>query len=159
MDWIVIDGVKPYDGRYEFDFGDDTFTIREWGWIRRFADYRPLTFGEGIVNGDAELFGVLAAIALHRAGRIDTGDVDTFYGRLLDSRLGPNITVELGDQEPQETGGADPPPPGSSNGSSSSSGDGSTTSSETSPRSPDDQKPAGTPDSDSSASDRPSLVS
>ena len=41
MDYLTIEGVAPYDGRYEFDLRDRPFTVREWGWIKRHSGYLP----------------------------------------------------------------------------------------------------------------------
>ena len=35
--WLRLDGVKPYDGRYELDLDGQPLTRREWGWIKRNA--------------------------------------------------------------------------------------------------------------------------
>ena len=55
MDWIVIDGAPPYDGRYMFDLAGQELTTREWGWIKRLSGYLPLTLDEGFKGGDPEL--------------------------------------------------------------------------------------------------------
>ena len=67
MDYIVIEGVRPYDGRYEFDLEGRELTTREWGWIKRLSGYLPLTIEEGLT--DPELITVFACIALRRAGQ------------------------------------------------------------------------------------------
>jgi len=152
VEYIVITDIKPYDGRYELDLSDDSYTVREWGWIRRLADYRPVTYGDGLRAADAELFAVLAVIAMRRAGRIETADVEPVHGRLLDAGFGSNIALEVGDQEAAEEADASPPDR-SSTGNASSSGDGSTTSSEISASSDGDPRQDGTAGSDSSASD------
>ena len=46
MDWLTIKGVPPWDGRYEFDLEDRELTTREWGWIKRWSGYLPLTVAE-----------------------------------------------------------------------------------------------------------------
>jgi hypothetical protein len=130
MDWIVIDGVQPWDGRYEFDLDRQPFTTREWGWIRRTTGYMPLTVEEGLRGADPELFTVWAVIALRRAGRINAEEVTGTYERLLDAPFGAAITFEGGTEAD-----AGPPPGGPGEGSSSNgatSGPGSSTSSETS---------------------------
>ena len=73
MDYIVVEGVRPYDGRYEFDIAGQELTTREWGWIKRLSGYLPLTVEEGF--SDPELVTVFAAIALRRAGKITVQEV------------------------------------------------------------------------------------
>ena len=123
MDWLVIDGVKPWDGRYEFDLTDG-FTTREWGWVKRYSGYMPLTVDEGFAGGDPELFATFAAIALRRAG-IEAEDVEDVYDRFADAPFGSAIRLE-GDPVEADAG----PPPPSSNGNTDSSGAASTTSSD-----------------------------
>ena len=61
--------VKPYDGRYELVLPYE-FTQREWGWAKRLAGYLPGNVDEGLDGYDAELIGVMALVALYRAGKI-----------------------------------------------------------------------------------------
>jgi hypothetical protein len=150
MDWIVIDGVKPYDGRYQLDASLD-FSTREWGWIKRLAGYLPLNVEEAFTGGDPELFAVLALVALHRAGKVEARDVPGLYDRMLDSPFWTTIRFESdGDTVLAEEADADSPPPGSSTGNAGSSGAESTPSSETSPSR---QNGSGSPGSDSSVYD------
>lgn len=138
MDWLVIEGVSPYDGRYPFDVGDDAeLTRREWQWIKRLSGYMPLTIEEGLQGGDPDLFTVFALIALRRAGKIETADVQAVFERFLDTAAGTTIRLEPGTAaaESEENDAVDPPA-GSSTGNDASSGDGSTTSSATSPGRP-----------------------
>lgn len=134
MNWIVVEGVKPWDGRYELDLVDLELTTREWGWIKRLSGYMPLTVDQGFKGGDAELFAVFAAIALRRAGRVDTRDVPDVFDRLVDAPFGTTIRLESDSAEDEAEDDADPP--GSSTGNTPSSGDGSPTSSETSAHPP-----------------------
>jgi hypothetical protein len=146
MDWVVVEGVKPWDGRYMFDVENHELTTREWGWIKRFSGYLPLTLEEGWRGRDPELFAAFAVIALHRAGRIDRNGAADVFDRIADNPFGTTIRIDTDeDQEEADAG----PPAGSSNGKQSSSGAGSTASSETSPGS---RNSSGTPDSAISAS-------
>ena len=70
MDWLILEQVPPYDGRYEWDLEGRELTTREWGWIKRLAGYLPLNIEDGL--GDPELIAVFAAIALRRAGKVET---------------------------------------------------------------------------------------
>ena len=81
MDYIHIEGVPPYDGRYEFDLRDGAFTVREWGWIKRHSGYLPLTLWDGLQGSDAELLAVMALIAMVRAGKVDRDDVPDVWER------------------------------------------------------------------------------
>jgi hypothetical protein len=128
MDYIVIAGVKPYDGRYELDLEGSGFTTREWGFIKRLSGYLPLTITDGLKGGDAELFSVFAVIALRRAGKIEQADVQGVFDRIADADFGSAVTLET-DQTDQEEEADAGPPPASSTGNGSSSGTGGRTSS------------------------------
>jgi len=150
VDWIVIDGVRPYDGRYDFDIAEVELTTREWGWIKRFSGYLPLTIEDGFRGADAELYAALAAIALRRAGRIDNRGVPDVIERLVDAPYGTAIRLETDEvDEDGDEVAADPDPPESLAVKPNSSGTDLTTSSETSAKTPDDY---GTPDSATSVS-------
>jgi hypothetical protein len=131
MDEIVIEGVRPWDGRYPFDLAHE-LTTREWGWIKRLAGYLPLSIEKGLSEADPELFCVFAVIAMVRAGKIGNADVTEIYERLVDAPFGSAIIfdTDAAAEEPIDD------PLASSNGSASSSGDGSRPSSETSPAIP-----------------------
>ena len=131
MDWVVIEGFKPYDGRYPLDNSIE-FTNNEWRWIKRLAGYMPLTVEEGFDGGDSELFTVLALIALRRAGKIGTDDVTPLFERMGDVPTWSTIRLES-DQPPAEREPGDAGPPDrSSSVKSDSNGDDSPGSSETS---------------------------
>ena len=128
MDYIVIEGVRPYDGRYEFDLAGQELTTREWGWIKRLSGYLPLTVEEGL--SDPELIVVFAAIALRRAGKVEPRDVPQVFERLSDAPFGSAITMETDVAEEVEEKS---PPPESSNSSDATSGPASSPSSATLP--------------------------
>jgi hypothetical protein len=67
---IVIQGVKPYDGEYEFD-AERALNAREWRWIKKISGYLPVTIEDGFTGRDPDLFVALAAIAMCRDGKID----------------------------------------------------------------------------------------
>lgn len=123
MDWFVIEGAPPWDGRYDLDAEQAPLTIREWQWIRTHSGYLPLTAVDGFAGHDPALFAVLALIAIRRAGRISTDEVDDMYTRFLDE---PRLRVTLNSDEVAD---ADPSR-GKTNGNTSSSGDASTARSE-----------------------------
>jgi hypothetical protein len=127
VDYIVISGVAPWDGRYEFDLENRELTTREWGFIKRLAGYLPLDIDNGLAKADPELFCVFALIALRRAGKVEARDVPSIYERLTDAPFGSTITLEAATVEEDDAG----PPEPSSNGSESSSGESSSDSSET----------------------------
>lgn len=148
MDWIVIENVKPYDGRYAFDVPNFDPTMREWGWIKRLSGYMPLTLDVGLAGGDAELIVVLAVIAMHRNGKITAADVEHVHGRFLDVEFGSAIRLELGADDDAE----DPTqafPEKNAPASAPTFGDASTTSSE---ESVPHLRPTGTHGSDISGS-------
>ena len=135
MDFIVVEGVRPYDGRYEFDLAGQELTTREWGWIKRLSGYLPLTVEEGL--SDPELIVVFAAIALRRAGKVEPKDVPATFERLSDAPFGAAITMETDQSEEveEETAKRNPPPP-SSTSSDATSGLASSPSSATLPAPP-----------------------
>lgn len=137
MDHIVIENLRPYDGRYEMDLG--RFTTREYGWIRRLSDYTPTTVAEALFQKvDPELWSVVAVIMLRRAGKIEAEGVGRLYERLLDETFTDVIRIEWGEEVVAEVDD-DADPTGSSNGRPTSSGADSSASSETSTG--DDPKP------------------
>lgn len=66
---IVVSGVPPYDGEYEFD-EDRVFSALEWRWLKRIGGYKPATISEGLDDNDPELICILTVISMHRAGAI-----------------------------------------------------------------------------------------
>jgi hypothetical protein len=144
MDTIVISGVKPYDGRYEFELGDE-LTTREWGWIKRLSGYLPSTLDSNS-SDDPELVCVFAVIALHRVGRITRDEVPSVFDKLIDAPYGSTLTLEVGESDGDDDAS---PPALSSNGSESTFGPDSVTSSDQSTETPPDY---GTRDSDTSLS-------
>ena len=120
MNYLVIEGIKPWDGRYEFDIENEEPTTREWSWIKRFSGYLPLTIQQGLEGGDPELFCAFAVIALRRADKVEPGDVQQLYDRLADAPFGATIRLEADQAETVEDDAS--PPATSSNGSWSTSG-------------------------------------
>lgn len=143
MEYIRLEGLAPWDGRYELNLADE-FTTREWGWLKRHSGYMPLTIVQGLEGADPELFSVFAAIALYRAGKLNQAEVAGFVERCQDVGFGTRIVFESDEQE-DDAG----PPAVSSSESSTISGDASQTSSE---RSGNGQNPTGIPASASSPS-------
>lgn len=114
MDWIVVEGVKPYDGRYEFDMDGRPFTTREWGWIKRLSGYLPLTIAEGFDGADPELFTAFAVIAMRRADKITPREVPDVFERIADAPFDVAIKLETdAASESDEGDDASPPPPSS----------------------------------------------
>lgn len=128
MDHLVIENLRPYNGRYEMDLG--SFTTREYGWIRRLAGYAPRDVAEALFQTvDPELWSVVAVIVLRRSGKIEVAAVERIYERLLDESFTDVIRVEWGvDVEREGEDAADPT--GSSIENSISSGPDSKTKSE-----------------------------
>ena len=127
MDYIVIEGVPPYDGRWEFDLEGRELTTREWGWVKRLSGYLPLTIDEGL--SDPELIVVFACVALRRASKVEIKDVPAVFEQLSDAPFGSAITMEtdVAEKEAEESH----PPPSSSSESDDSSGAASSPNSET----------------------------
>jgi hypothetical protein len=153
MDHLVIEGFRPYDGRYELggNLGDfyASLTAREWGWIKRYSGTRPPAFFDELRQVDAELIAVLAVIVLRRGGKVDADAIPDLYDRIADKPrlLDGVITFEFS-PIPDEDADASPPA-GSSGGSTSGPG----TNGKTSSASSDGTPPAtGTPASDTSVS-------
>lgn len=139
MDWLVVEGIRPWDGRYEFDVAERPWTTREWGWIKRLTGYLPLTLQDGWSGGDPELFAVFAVIALRRAGKIDAADAAATFERIADAQFG-TIRFEAGAPDGEDDAR---PPPARQNGNTSTSGGSSPTSSgRSAPTHPDTGIPA-----------------
>ena len=117
MDYILIEGIRPYDGRWEFDLEGRELTTREWGWIKRLSGYLPLTIEEGL--SDPELIVAFAVIALRRAGKVEpkrrSGQA---FERLSDAPFGAAITMET-DVEKEEVEVSPPPESSTSSGGTS----------------------------------------
>jgi hypothetical protein len=141
-DFVTLNGVPPYDGRYPLDLEGQPLTTTEWGWVKRRAGYLPLTL-TAEAFADPELIAVLAAIAVRRAGTVDDRDIETLLNRLFAAPFGDTITMESDDQ-----GDADPPPR-NSDAKPSSDGAGSTNGSDSSVTPP---QPTGSRASDTSPS-------
>jgi hypothetical protein len=131
MDTVTLAGLKPFDGSYEIDLAAQPITQREWGWVKRYAD--------------PQMVGVLAMMALHRNGKVETRDVPGLWERLEDAPFGATVTYEPGPVEDD----ADPPPP-SSDARPSSNGADTSKSSETQEQPP---SRTGPPPSATSGSD------
>jgi hypothetical protein len=118
-DQIVIEGVPPYDGVYDWDLDRQELTTREWGWVKRLAGYLPLDLGDPAKWGDPEVLVCFAAIALRRAGRVEARDVPQVFERLADAPFdGAKIQLETEEVEEADAG----PPASSLNGSTGFSG-------------------------------------
>jgi hypothetical protein len=126
---IIVEGVRPWDGRYPLDLLALDFTTREWGWIKRLTSYMPVDYTDGLGKADPELVCVFAVIAMRRAGKIENADVPSVYERLVDAEAFSAVTLDTtGDQPREEQPEADPTASSSENGSSS--GDASNANSE-----------------------------
>src|SRR5262245_17965120 len=94
MNWLVIEGIRPWDGHYELDLEEQEPTTREWGIVKKFSGYLPLTIEDGLKGGDPELFCAFALVALRRAGKIEPTDLQQVYHRLADAPFGATIRLE-----------------------------------------------------------------
>lgn len=109
MDRIVIAGCKPYDGEYEFDTEERSFTILEWRWIKKIAGYMPLTIGDGWAGRDPDLVLVFAVIALHRAGKVPAEGALLAADRLANTEFDGVAIKFVGDADEAEDDADDPP--------------------------------------------------
>jgi hypothetical protein len=109
-DYILIEDLPPYDGRYEFDFA--YFTNYEWHKIRQLADCLPLDFWDRLEKADAGLVVAVTAICFDRLGK--RYDIETFWR----AEAGK---IRLFDKEPD----ASPPAETPSDSGESESGNGS----------------------------------
>jgi hypothetical protein len=66
-DKIVIEGVPPYDGEYDFDA--DYMTMRELHIIKQLTGLRVGEFQEALAQADTDVILGLAVIALRRNGK------------------------------------------------------------------------------------------
>lgn len=151
MDFLVLEGVPPYDGRYPLARPDE-WTTREWGWIKRLAGYLPINLDEEQFT-DPEFLCVWAAITLRRAGKIEAAEVPAVFGQLSDAP--PEAAFQVISEDEQETAEELPPTPSSSE-NGDISGEPSPSNSETLVMPP---RATGTADLDISASARRTSVS
>jgi hypothetical protein len=130
MDQIVIEGVPPYDGRYDFDVfsAGHGFQGYELSWLKRYSGYLVVDIDDKAF-GDHEVIIVLALIALCRAGKVSEQEVPVLFDRFQHTEFAGMIKMELGEREAESDAG---PPPSSSSVNGGSSGAGSPPSSETS---------------------------
>jgi hypothetical protein len=103
MKSIVVSGIPSYDGRYEL-FTTDEFNRREWGWMKRLADYLPYDFmgQEDRLLGDPEFLSVILIVALHRAGQIEAGAAAEVFERLGDFDLFECLRIESDEATEEE---------------------------------------------------------
>lgn len=128
MDFVELQGAKPYDGRYPFDLDEDPLTNREWHWIKVLSGYMPLTLAEGYRGGDPDLLCAFAVLALVRARKIERDEAAAVFDRLGDLPYGSSVRLT---SDGVAAGGEDDgPPPTSSPVKPNSSGEDSLTSSE-----------------------------
>ena len=111
---IVIDGIPPWDGSYEFE--DFNFTNREFFRIKEISGIRAGELIEALEAGDTGAYVGVAAVVLTAQGKILQGDVDALWNGPVGS-----ITLDLRDgvaDPPTQTGSENEPSP--SDGSSGS---------------------------------------
>ena len=114
--WITLEGVGVFDGRYELAIGEG-LTTREWGWIKRLAGYLPAEVDVAQL-GDPELICCLAVIALRRAGKVEQAEVPQAFEQLIDAPPTAAFRLEV-DPEESEADAGPPAPSSSENGATS----------------------------------------
>jgi hypothetical protein len=144
-DKIIIEGAPPFDGEYDFDLDIQPLTAAEWHWIKKIAEYLPMTVEQGWEGRDPMLFVAFAVVALHRAGVITQQQAFQTGKQLADMPVGC-ITYqgEVEEEDPPAESQKPDDEPENASSSSDASGDASTTSSGTSENDP---SPTGEPNS------------
>lgn len=138
-DKIVIAESRRYEGEYDFDVVDDPLTTLEWRWIKKISGYLPMTFEDGFVGRDPDLFLAFAVIALRRAGKVDKDEALLAAERMEDgARIRyvvdvVDVVADADDQAPAPD--PDKSNPGSGEPSSQTSGQPGQTQSDTGDRS------------------------
>lgn len=145
---VVIEGIAPYNGEYEFDT-EKVMTTREWRWLKQIGGYSPRTLDEAIADYEPDVVISLAVIAMCRAGKITREEVLEVAEKLIDYPYdGSYITLSGGEEsEPEippaltlEPDGASPKSSSenvsSTSPSNASSGNGSPTASDPSAANP-----------------------
>ncbi len=113
MNHVVIEGIPPWDGRYQFD--DFSFTNRELYDIKKICGIRAAELIEALDSNDTSAYVAVAQVVLAKNGT--NVDIDDLWNAKVGS-----ITIELG--APDDA--VPPTPPASGNEPSSteiSSGD------------------------------------
>ena len=123
MDYLVIEGVKPWDGRYEFDLGDSELTTREWGWIKRYCRLHAADGRGGLPAATRSCSPASPRSRSAGPARSTRDDVADVFDRF--ARRPRSVHDPLESDSAAEEDDADPPPP-SSSGNTTSSGDDST---------------------------------
>lgn len=91
--WVfVVEGVKPYDGEYEFDPSRE-MTTTEWGWVKRLSGCLPNTIRRAFADGDPELMVALLVVAMHHAGKVEKERVLAVADRLFDAPFGSAVKL------------------------------------------------------------------
>lgn len=94
MPAVVIDGIPPWDGRYEFD--DFSLTNRELYKIKQLSGVRAAELIEALESNDTAAYVAFAAAIMERAGvKLDVDD-------LWNAKVG-SISLDLAEVD------ADPP--------------------------------------------------
>ena len=96
MSTIVIEGIPPYDGEYDFDLEKRMLSGHELGWVKKIAGYKLGEIEQG--DGDAVLALVFAAIAVTRAGKARMADMQETYDKLADPPFGEMVQVRDEDE-------------------------------------------------------------
>ncbi len=120
VNYVVIDGIPPWDGRYGFD--DFSFTNRELYEIKKVCGIRAAELIEALDANDTSAYVAVASVVMVKNGTLV--DLDDLWNAKVGS-----ITIELGavdDADPPTTPAAESEPSlteTSSGGGSSSVGD------------------------------------
>lgn len=106
-DKLIIEGIPPLDGEYEFDFAEllDSLTNREYHVIKVMTGVRAAEVFEAMEAGDTDLVMALAVIILRRRGK--RVDEDRFW----DAEAGTAIRIVVGSREVEEVEEDGPPAP------------------------------------------------
>lgn len=94
-DRIVIEGIPPYDGDWEFDAS--YFTMREFHTIKKVTGLRGGELSDAIESGDMDVVVGLAVVALQR------NNIDVNPERIWDAKGGSiSFIADEGDVDPPD---------------------------------------------------------
>jgi len=97
MPKLVLEGMSPYDGEYEFDT-ERPLNAREWRWVKVLSGHTPRTFNDALSDIDPDVYLAVAVIAMCRASRISREDFQKVADELAEMPFSLSSITLVGDE-------------------------------------------------------------